>query len=297
MIKELITDLAYDRITLSQALTRAKLIAAKTQNEIFANWVSKELNGYENDNLYLPSYRKLWTEITLVANYPYGREEEFPLVFSDKFDNDISDQIHYLKILQPISIVESNIQDMEEAKGYVNLPAGLVQLISKLFKDSVGKRGGVISSGNRVIGKAHLQNIIELTKQKLLDTLIELDTQFPKIDDAYAISNENNEKVNTIINNNIYGNNNPFNLALGDNTTQGDINLSIGESEKEKLKRLGLNDESIKELEVLDRENPKGSEKRKEKVMGWLSKITASLVSKGIYDSIPALTEFIGSIL
>jgi len=47
MIKELITDLAFDKITLSQALTRAKLIARQIKNDSFKNWLNKELNGYE----------------------------------------------------------------------------------------------------------------------------------------------------------------------------------------------------------------------------------------------------------
>ena len=47
MIKDLIKDIAYDKISVTQALTRAKLIAYKIRNDTFKNWISNELNGYE----------------------------------------------------------------------------------------------------------------------------------------------------------------------------------------------------------------------------------------------------------
>jgi len=46
MIKDLIKDLAYDNIELSQALTRAKLIASKVKNDIFKQWLIKECRRY-----------------------------------------------------------------------------------------------------------------------------------------------------------------------------------------------------------------------------------------------------------
>lgn len=55
MIKELIEDLTFDRITLSQALTRAKIIAYKVNNSDFKNWIQAEISGYKD--LELPDYR------------------------------------------------------------------------------------------------------------------------------------------------------------------------------------------------------------------------------------------------
>ncbi|MCR9172893.1 MAG: hypothetical protein NXI10_10390 [bacterium] len=82
MIKELIRDIAYDKITVSQALTRAKLIARQVKNDTFTNWLNKELNGYEYDDALLPEYRKIWAEIHLTAELPFGRQQTFPVVMS-----------------------------------------------------------------------------------------------------------------------------------------------------------------------------------------------------------------------
>jgi len=62
MIKELVKDISYDKITLNQALTRAKLVAYKIDNNEFISWINKELNGYDNLDI-VPEYREFYCEI------------------------------------------------------------------------------------------------------------------------------------------------------------------------------------------------------------------------------------------
>lgn len=56
MIKQLIEDLTFDKISLSQALTRAKIIAYKINDTQFKEWIGFELNGYPHRDK-LPTYR------------------------------------------------------------------------------------------------------------------------------------------------------------------------------------------------------------------------------------------------
>lgn len=296
MIKELIRDIAFDKITVSQALTRAKLIAHQIKNETFKSWLNKELNGYEFEDLLLPDYRKIWAEIHLTAEFPYGRTQKFPVVLADN-RKDIEEMLNFHRVIEPISIVEQNIAQLKEGKGYIHLTGGMVQTVGELYKDQVERYGGVIRSGQRTIGKAQLSNIVELTKQKLIDTLQDLEEQFPEIDNKYVMNEENDKKVQNIITNNIYGNNNPLNVAAGDNIKQGDINLTINENQFEKLKELGVQDTELEELKSLDIEAPKGNPERKNKIMGWLGKVTASMTARGIYDSIPKLVETVGELI
>jgi hypothetical protein len=172
----------------------------------------------------------------------------------------------------------------------------MVQTVSELYKPQIQSKGGVVRTGRRTIGKSQLTNIVELTKHKLIDTLQDLEEQFPDLNNKYVMTEENKEKAQNIITNNIYGNNNPLNVAAGENITQGDINLTINEEQKTKLIELGVDEESLKELEIIDLENPKGTTKRKEKIMIWLGKISASVASRGIYDNIPKLIEFVGTL-
>jgi hypothetical protein len=295
MIHELITDIAYDRITVAQGLTRAKLIANQIKNDTFKNWLSKELNGYNIDDEILPEYRKVWSEIELTAEFPYGQVRTFPVVLPDEADESMKDLIYHHRFIEPIYIVEQNIAEMEGSSGSISLPGGMVRMLAE-FYGSIKRQQGQIRSAHRTVGKSHLQNIVQITKQKLLDTLQELENQFPQIDKNYVMNDDNKEKAQNIITNNIYGNNNPLNVAAGENIKQGDINLTINEEQKNTLRELGVEEDSLKELEIIDVENPKGTPNRKEKIMSWLGKITASLASRGIYDTIPKLIEFIGTL-
>lgn len=296
MIKELITDLAFDKITLSQALTRAKLIARQIKNDTFRNWLSKELNGYEYDDALLPSYRKIWAEIKLTAEFPFGRTRTFPVVMDDN-QKDIEELLNFHHVIEPISIIEQNISQMTEGKGYIHLTGGQVQTVGEIYRKQIEAYNGVIRSGSRIIGKAQLLNIVELTKQKLIDTLQDLEEQFPEIDNKYIMNEENEKKVQNIITNNIYGNNNPLNVAAGDNITQGNINVTITQDQLSKLKELGVQDNELSELTEIDKEAPKGNSRRKSKIMGWLGKVTSSLAARGIYESIPTVVEYVGNLI
>lgn len=296
MIKELITDLAYDKITLSQALTRAKLIARQIKSYTFKNWLNKELNGYEYDDTLLPTYRKIWAEIKLTAEFPFGRTQTFPVIMNDT-QKEIEELLNFHHVVEPISIIEQNISQMTEGKGYIHLTGGQVHTVGEIYRKQVEAHRGVIRRGSRTIAKVQLQNIVELTKQKLIDTLQDLEEQFPEIDNKYVMNEENEKKVQNIITNNIYGNNNPLNVAAGDNITQGDINVTITQDQLTKLKELGVQEKELSELTVIDKETPKGNSERKNKIMGWLGKVTASLTARGIYDSIPTVVEYVGNLI
>ncbi|MFO0477638.1 MAG: hypothetical protein ACK50L_02490 [Bacteroidota bacterium] len=296
MIKELIRDIAFDKITVSQALTRAKLIAYEIKNEIFKSWLSKELNGYEFEDVLLPKYRKIWSEIQLTAEFPFGKIHTFPVVL-DETNKEFAEKLNFHRATEPIAIIEQNVAQMKDGKGSIHLPGGMVQLLGELYSTHIEAQGGVIRSGKRTIGKVQLSNIIELTKQKLIDTLQELEEQFPEIDNKYIMNEENDKKVGNIITNNIYGNNNPLNVAAGDNIKQGDINFTINKGHLEKLKEYGVDDSALQELTVIDKVTPQGNPERKSKIMGWLGKVTASLAAKGVYESIPQVVEYVGSLM
>lgn len=296
MIKELIIDIAYDKITIGQALTRAKLIANQIKNEDFKNWLHKELNGYDYDEKNLPNYREIWAEIKLCAEFPNGQTHVFSVIVPDSFDKKIRDNINFHKVYESISIIEKNLCDFESSLGTINLPSSMVEILGNMY-ENVKKQRGVIRNGWRTVGKSQYQNIVELTKQKLLDTLQELENQFPEIDKTYIMNDENEKKVKNIITNNIYGNNNPLNLVSGSNITQGNISFNISKEQKEKLQSYGVESQDIQELETIDNENPKGSESRNAKILSWISKVSTSLVARGIYDNIPNVITFASSII
>lgn len=296
MIKELITDLAFDRITLNQALTRAKLIAKMIKNETFKQWLSKELSGYTFEDPLLPEYRMIFAEITLTAEFPFGRFHSFPVILGEN-EGKLDKLLNFHREIEPISVIESNIEEIKEGTAIIYLNGGTVNTIGKLYDEQIRSQGGVIRSGKRIIGKNQLVKIIELTKQKLIDILQELEEQFPDLETKYIMNEDNKEKTQNIITNNIYGNNNPLNVAAGENIKQGNITQNITANEVERLKELGVEDITIEELKKIDEENPKDSHARKEKIMSWISSVSASFVSRGLYENIPNLVEFVGKFI
>lgn len=296
MIKQLIKDLAYDSITLSQGLTRAKLIENQVKNETFKNWLKKELEGYDFEDIYLPPYRKVWSNIKLTAEFPFGQTQSFPVTLPDTFDEKIIDTVNHHRILEPISIVEQQINNVDGVKGYINLPAQMIEMLSELYVDQVSKYRGVIRSGSREIGKVQYQNVLEQTKQKLLDTLLQLDGEFPNLSDTYTMNEENNKKVENIITNNIYGNNNPLNIAAGENVQQTNT-TNINQQDIAKLGGLGVNEQEISELQQIIADSKSDKKTFGNKVMSWLGKVSVSIAGRGLYDNIPQLTEFVQNLI
>jgi hypothetical protein len=74
IIKYLIKDLAYENISLTQALTRTKIIAHKVNNEELKIWLLNELNGYSTQKNF-PSYRIVESETVGFVNSVQGTRE------------------------------------------------------------------------------------------------------------------------------------------------------------------------------------------------------------------------------
>ena len=297
MIKKLINDIVFDNIKLSQALTQSKIIANKIQNENFKNWLKKELEGYSFNDPYLPKYRKIFSPIFLTAELPFGRIHKFPVVMPDNSKDIVTDMLNFHRAIEPISIVEEQVKTLKSNKGVIKIPPQQVEMLSKLYQSQLDEENGVIRSGSRDVSKAQYQNIIELTKQSLLDTLIELEREFPNLLNEYTMSKENNEKVHNIITNNIYGSNNPTNIAAGQNVEQVINSISLSEKDFERLKELGVEEERIDELKQIITVNSKDKISLKSKAIKWLGSVSAAVAARGLYDSIPAITEILGKLI
>ena len=285
MIKELITELAYDKITLSQALTRAKLIAYKIDNEDFRLWIDNELNGYSGHNL-LPSYRVISCELQAVMNIPFEGLRTMPMdatsldkMFEDGFS------LYKMDVVQSISTLEESIQKADGITGYENLPQGLVQKFREITNEPQ------LVEIHRVMQFSQLNHILNLTKQKLIDTLLKLDKEFPNLINDYAMTKENLEKVQNIITNNIYGSGN--NVASGNNVEQNITKKNL--IDYEKLQEFGVEEQHIEELKTIEKEPNKKI--LKERALSWFSKVSAAVAARGLYENIPAIMECVKSII
>jgi hypothetical protein len=300
MIKQLITDLANDNITLSQALLRSKLIAYKINNGTFKNWIKKESEGYDFDDPLLPPYRKVLSEMQLIAQFTGGAERIIPFQLPEDTPKEILDSIHFHQIRESLSIVEIQAGDKKNENGRITLPNGMMEIIKatlpRPLRTQIQLGGGIVDKLERKINNVHYHDVINQTRNKLLDTLLDLEQEFPNLENDYIMNDKNNEKANSIVTTNIYGGNAPVNIATGNNNSQT-INLSIENIDYEKLKSFEVEDKEIEDLKVIVEESKVDKSKFPTKVLGWLGSVSTSLAARGLYDKIPQITEYIQTLL
>jgi len=291
-MKTLITKIANNQITLSDALLQSKIIAHKINNTIFKEWLKKETEGYNRNDDMLPSYRKIANRMELSLELG-GEKQPIPFNLSPEFE----DSVNFHQIIESISIVE---EEVKKGSGKIVYSIEMVHhVFNSLPKETQARINlyqmtGATLKLEREINILSYKNVIDQTKNKLLDILLELDCEFPNIKNEYTMNKENNDKTNNIITNNIYGNNAPINLSTGDNSNQTIVvNENIDYS---KIKKMGVDENDIDELKKIISETKNDKSSLFKRVMGWLSSVTSSLSARALYDSVPKLSEYLRSI-
>lgn len=293
MIKSLINELVYDKISLNQALTRSKIIAYEIDNKTFQDWLKKELEGYSEEDINLPQYRIIKCKVKIELVDPFGMYPEIiPLFFGvEKFD----EMIGRLDATQSISKLENNVNTLTGDVGKIDLTPSQINVLRQYVEANM-KSYKTIRSGWKEIGKLQLKEIIDLTKQKLIDILLELDKEFLNLSDNYKMTENNSDKVQNIITNNIFGNNNPVNQATGYNVEQKDFSFN-SLPDFSKLEELGVQNNDIEDLKNILVESKNDPENYKSKIFKWLGSVSSSVAARGLYDHIPAITDFIHKLI
>ncbi len=292
MIKDLIADLAHDKITLSQALTRSKIIAHQINNDNFIKWLINELSGYDNIE-YCPSYRV--TEAETVAKVRDFSGEMF-VPIQDGIG--LGADFYIYHITQGIDTIEEVLsRDNAKNSNFVYMQMS-PQFTEEMREIIVFNGDYSLISLNKKIGLSVFHKVLNLTKQKLLDTLLELNNAFPNLENNF-IPKDMGKKASQIINNNIYGSNNNTNVGVGENVTQTQ-HITISQTTinelTEKLRTLGVPAEEITEFEDVVKASENKDSKTK-KLFAWVGKVAQKSLEKGIELQIPAIIDLIQKVL
>jgi hypothetical protein len=289
MIKRLIEDLANDNITLTQALTRAKILAFQLDNEILQEWLKFELEGYDGNEGALPSYRKVSCEPKLRISDRWGRTKTLPMNFNNW--PELGELLSKREIILGIPALEANCASLANSEiGIVEFPAAMIQQLTEMLK--LREQGLTIEQGGQQINKLQLSAIIEFTRQKLIDTLLQINREFPDFNNDFKMSEENKDKAQNIITNNIYGSNNPVNLAAGHNVEQTGFNFNTTVSYSE-LEKYGVEPADIDALKTIVEGNQQNKPTLQSKAMHWLAGVSATVASKGLAEHLPAIVDFV----
>lgn len=236
MIKDLIKEIAYDKITLTQALTRAKLIAYKIENEAFKNWISNELDGYASGKD-APSYRVVEVETVGSVVDSLGRNYEIQIGVAPQTKEQLDIDLYKWHVNEGIASLERMIEKASGDFMYMQLGPETTEFIGQFIQLPNGVK---LKHLLKKIGVSMLFDIANKTKQNLLDTLLELDKEFPNLENDFGTMEEKS-KANQIITNNIHGNVSNTNFGIGENIkqeqtiSQSQVNETISE-----LRKLGV---------------------------------------------------------
>lgn len=297
-IKKIIEDLAFDKISLNQAMTQSKIVAYKTKNQTFISWIKNELEGYEIGSNSIPNYRKINTTLKLkFFDYQNNKDIFVPFLFNlddTELTSELNNNLNILELVEPITIFEQfSKKEIDEVIHYELPPESIItfsKLNEKIFKLYKNQIKGIVKE----FGVSQFHSTLESVKQKLLDMLLELDSEFPDLENEYLESKQSVEKIQNIITNNIYGNNNPTNIASGQTIEQKEISFNLNLDEI-KLKELGLNDNEINELREISRSSNSKNTFR-EKTIKWLGSVSSSFVARELADKLPQLIDYINTL-
>ena len=220
MIKELIADLGYEKISVKQALIRAKIISFKLGDERLAKWIKSELNSY-GDADEVPSYRVLSCSTHIEYLLPMAGPK-FQQIVAEKGTN-TDELVSQITCVMSIPALEEQLKETSEDFAKFEMSG----TYANEFYDALSPLNPSMADGKkylkgifRRVGISDLRDIVEQTKLRLLDTLLELDKQFPDLENYFPGTQVAKDQANNIITTNIYGGNNPINIATGDNSSQ-----------------------------------------------------------------------------
>lgn len=291
MIRRIINDLATDTISLSKALTMSKIIASDIGSASFKSWIKNELEGYSNKNE-LPDYRQLPCNLVAKEYYLSGYHDR--PVDAHAFDKKLQQQCGYslytMYIVQSVSTIESMISGRNDGEINCNVPPFVLESLKENSYDSCD-----IYNIVQVAHVSQARNIVVQVKNKLLDTLLELNEQFPTMASGIFENSKNKKKAESIVNINIYGGSPNINSAVGNNNTQNVSVNSLADEVYQKLLSMGIPETDAQEAkEIVE---TKGSATFKNRILSWAGNMANKAVEAGIKFEVANLLTYIGTII
>jgi hypothetical protein len=289
LIKQLIDDLATDKVPISTALSTAKVIAKRLGVENFSNWVTFELNGYKGQDA-IPDYRIFNADIEGDVADSWGNKHTGVVIDLQEIGRQLGIKINEHKEFQSIQTIEYVLENSKTTYLQAAFPQSIVSQIP------VSDNGKLLNAYKK-IPTSFVKNIIVQVKQRLLDLLLDIESKYPdNLLGDKSLNKEQAEVVNNMITYNLYGNHNAAPLAVGKavkqsqhvKVTQTSIQNTLNELEK-----LGVEKKDLSELKSILEDTRADRKSLGQKVTGWIGKLATSAVEKGIELQLPAIMELL----
>lgn len=214
--------------SISVLLRQCKILAARLGSPEFKNWVEYELNGYaENDDI--PKYRIMTVMCKGHFVGPFGSSLNNVEIPSRSIPEDFREGLFTSYLILPISAIKSLIDSSNNGTIAECWSADITAVVgAEIYQEMNCLQAWKVIPVNTLVG------ILDMIRNKVLDFVLEIESENPQAGDASLNSQPvAKEKVQQIFNTYISGN------------VQ---NIAIGNKDFKQISENGLNDETFNNL-------------------------------------------------
>jgi hypothetical protein len=284
MISDIIEILSDDAKSLVTPLLKVKVLATRIGNEELLKWVNNELEGYEN-RADLPDYRVAAATPRANLQQGYARKNKVVLPIS-YFDEELVNQLVEYPFYQGVKALES-IADGKSGDTIVKQFGDDFSAVLTAMGAKKGLPVRIVDAWTEVHVSAAIHSL-SVIRTKLLELLLELEKNFPNIDEDVKADKIDKAKVNatiiTIMNNfNTSGDGNVINTG-DSNSFNTNISINKGDNAalQNELRKIGVADTDIVELmEILKTDKPNETKGTLgPETSGWAQKMIGKTLDK-----------------
>ena len=273
LVKEIRNDVLDSSKSLTDALRRAKVLAASLGNQTFSEWVDRELNGYPDEGS-VPDYRKVRLIVTGTLSGLWGSGLNNVSVPLFGFSDDQQEKITTKIFEGGIGVIESMIKSIEG--GVVAYPwngnmVGIYNSVAHKNPDLalVGAQG--------TTSVAAIEGIVDSVRNRLLEFMLELQqisSDILEADEADLMKIPK-EAVNNAISIAIHGGTNA--IASGSGFTQK-VHQQVVHNDQSSLfnvlRENGVEQADLDELrEAIEADGEPKDKQIGPRVQGWMGKM------------------------
>lgn len=192
IVQSIIESLIDKESSLAQALLKTKVLAKRINNAELLSWVERELKGYDREEL--PDYRiaKANAVCTIEQYGNLFERQPFPIsLVNEEFGRKMFMEFPLLEGVEGLEALVNNQNGDTLGK-----PLGFD--FSAAMTRELEKNGANISVQDIVIS-THVSNIkqaITEIRSKLLDLMLDLESEYPNLEDISTQPEKNKEEIN-----------------------------------------------------------------------------------------------------
>lgn len=180
---KIIKEIVNNEISLEVGLSRIKVIVYSLKNDTVSNWISSELNGYDNDDV-VPPYRSISSDKIKYS----GLCGTMQLTNVDSsiyvFPKEISDNLKRNFVREGIATIE------EKAKPNMTITKNLIHLSEYMYENNETQ----CTSLYQIYSSSQFKGILAKIKQIIIDILLELENEFGNLDEMDINLEEKSKK-------------------------------------------------------------------------------------------------------